>query len=131
MFNFNNSLAEKKIRDKITSTCKKIKVKVGKINWTYKCHLNSVDFAVKNKDKEIAMVMAYRNGFGVIHFINLHKGKYIDNTWGVWSTEYEYYLIKKIPKEDFFKVGDIFDSYRAELRNSLGWYLRATSDETW
>lgn len=127
---FNNDKAEKQVRDRIISTCKKIKVRSGKISWTYKCNLNSVHNAVKKKDSKIAMVMAYdSNNFGVIHFINIHKGKYIDNTWGEWSRGYEYYLIKKIGKKDFFQVSSIFASYRNEIRNSLSWWLRITSNE--
>lgn len=132
MLKFNNHKAEKFVRDKIQSQYKKIKVKSGEISWTYKCHLNSVHHALKRKDKEVALVVAYsKEGHGVVHFINLSKGKYIDNTWGEWSKEYDYYLIEKIHKKDFPRIGSILGEQQNSLRNSLPFWLKLTSNTQW
>lgn len=124
----NNDLAEKQIRNQIISKHEIIKVKSGKTLFNYQCQYNSVSFAKKKKDKKIAMCVCERHGEVFIHFVNYHKKKFIDNTLGQWSEIYNYYFIKFIDKEDFWDIDDIFTAYRKELRKSLSWLVRLTSN---
>lgn len=130
MLAFNNSKVEKMFYDEIISTKERIKVKPGKCRYNYKCQMNAAHEAMRHGHKEIAMVvyMNYGKVDPIIHFVNYHKGKYIDNTLGEWTNSHEYYLIRHIGKEDFDNVAYIFGAYRREIRNKLSWWLRFTSD---
>lgn len=58
-----------------------------------------------NEEDQIALVIYNVESNPIIHFINFSKdGKFIDNTLGQWATQYQYYLIKMIGKEDFFNI---------------------------
>ncbi len=126
--NFNNYEAQKEIRDKIVAEHKKIKVKPGKCRFNFRCSYNAVHEAAKKRDKKIAMCVYLDGGQPIIHFINYRKGKFIDNTLGQWSTLNQYYFVKWIHEDDFWNVNGIFSSYRKEIRKSLSWWVRLTSD---
>jgi hypothetical protein len=102
-----------------------INVMPGLCRYNFRCHLNAVNDAVINNEDSIAMCFYLHEDEPIIHFLNVNKeGEYIDNTLGIWSTEYEYYFIKFINKNDFFSVRDIFTDYREELHYRLPFYIR-------
>lgn len=124
----NNHKAEKEIYNHIISKYNTIKVESGKCRYNYRCQMNSVHEAKKNKHKKLAMCVCEQNGGIFIHFINYHKGKFIDNTLGQWSKQQNYYFIKWIKDEDMWGINHIFTSFREELRNNLSWWVKLTSD---
>ena len=132
MADFNNERVAKIVYDKIVSEHDKIDVFAGKCRYNFRCSYNAVHDAIKKGDDKIAMVMYMDNGRvdPTIHFINYRKDKFIDNTLGEWSQLNDYYFIKWIEKSDYWDVNRIFGSYRKNLRDSLSWWLRLTSDVT-
>lgn len=125
---YNNIKAQREICNKIVSEHKLIKVEAGEILYNFRCQYNSVHFAKKNKDKKIAMCVYIDNGYPIIHFINYRKGVFTDNTLGEWSKLHNYYFIRWIYDSEMWQVDDIFSAYRKELRKSLSWWVRLTSD---
>lgn len=124
-----NELAKKEIIKYVKENRKLIKVRGGKCRYNYRCQNNAVHEAIENNEKKIAMCIYIHNDYPIIHFINVNKkGKFIDNTLGHWCTQYDYYLIRYIEKSDFFKVGEIFDLYRIELRNKLRFFTKLLSN---
>lgn len=124
----NNRKAQKEICNKIVAEHKLIKVESGEILYNFRCQYNSVHFAKKNKDKKIAMCVYIDNGYPIIHFINYRKGVFTDNTLGEWSKLHNYYFILWIYDSEMWQVDDIFAAYRKEIRKSLSWWVRVTSD---
>jgi hypothetical protein len=124
----NNNKARQIFYDHIIANHKTIKIKPGKCRYNYKCQMNAVHEAKKNKHKKIAMCVYMDGGNPNIHFINYHKGKYTDNTLGQWSKCYNYYFIKWIDEADMWNVDAIFTAFRKDLKNMLPWWIRMTSD---
>lgn len=125
----NNLEAQQQIYDHIVSKYNKIKVKSGKCRYNFRCQMNAVHEAKKHKHKKIAMCVYMDEGtYPIIHFINYHKGKFIDNTLGEWSSQYDYYFIRWIEDEDMWNVNHVFTAFRTELRKKLSWWVRITSD---
>lgn len=125
----NNNKAKILYNNYVISNYNKINVKAGKCLYNFRCQKNAVDFAKKNKNKKLAMCF-YLDEYGdiFIHFINFHKGKYVDNTLGVWSNQLDYYFIRWIKNDEMFNIDDIFTSFREDLRRVIGWWLRLTSN---
>ena len=125
---YSNFEAQQETYNHIVSKYNTIKVKSGKMLYNFRCSYNSVHFARKKKNKKIAMCVYMDDGVPIIHFLNYHKGKYIDNTLGEWSKCYNYYFIRWIEEEDFWDVNVIFTAFRKELRKQLSWWVRLTSN---
>lgn len=125
-----NNRAMREVEDRIISNHPKIEVKEGLCRLNYRCHMNSVHDAIKNNEKEIAMVVYFdEDRDPIIHFLNVSKqGKYTDNTLGVWAGQNDYYLIKKIGQSEFFRIGKIFTSYRKDLKKNLKFITRLFSN---
>ncbi|MFW6225818.1 MAG: hypothetical protein ACOC3V_02565 [bacterium] len=116
--------SNKIILDYIENNLEQIKVKSGKCRYNFRCHMNSVHEAINNKEKKIALCFYICDNQPIIHFINVtKKGKFVDNTLGVWSNKYKYYFVRYIKKEDFYTIEDVFSNYREELRSKLPWYI--------
>lgn len=132
MMTFNNNKATKRFYDELLATKERINVEPGKCRYNFRCQMNAAHEAMENKHESIALVVYLNYGKvdPIIHFINYHEGKYVDNTLGQWSKEHEYYLIRHIPKEDFTNVEFLFGAYRRSIRNNFGWWLRLTSNVT-
>ncbi len=125
---FLNLKAEEEIADYVVATYEKIKVIPGKCRYNYMCQVNSVHDAIENNEKEIAMTVYLNDSTPIIHFLNITKGKYVDNTLGHWSINNEYFLVKKIGKDDFFLVDTIFLKLRNHLRKNVSFLVRLFSD---
>lgn len=130
MINFNNDKVTKNFYDEIIATKERIEVKPGKCRYNFRCHMNAAHEAMKHKHESYAMVvyMHDKKVDPIIHFVNYHKGVYIDNTLGQWANEHEYYLIRHITARDFTNAQFIFNCYRDTVRKNLSWWLRLTSD---
>lgn len=125
----NNLQAQQEVYDYVISKYNKIKVSPGKCRWNFRCQLNAVHEAKKNNHKKIAMCIYMDNGaVPIIHFINYNKKKFTDNTLGQWSLKYDYYFVRWIDEEDMWDVDVIFSAFRRELRKTLSWWVRLTSD---
>ena len=121
--------ASAKLRDHIISQHERIEVISGKCRFNYRCQMNAVHEAVISGEDKIAMAI-YFDGTPIIHFLNVDaEGNYTDNTLGIWSSRYTYYLIDLIDKDEFFNVNHHFGEYRKLLRRKLGW-LRLFTDMT-
>jgi len=122
-------MLENKARDIIVSharaTLTKIPVESGACRYNFRCHNNAVNDALNNNQDSIAMCIYIDEGYPVIHFINIdNDGIYTDNTLGRWSETVEYFLVKKIPKVDFFTVSTVFSAYRKELKRKIPFVIR-------
>jgi hypothetical protein len=114
IWDWRDKQAKEDIKNYIINNFSQINVTAGKCRYNYKCHMNSVHDAIENEDEYIAMCV-YFDDSPIIHFLNIVDGKYIDNTLGHWCSLHKYYLIKKIPKSDFFNIDNIFSNFRKEL----------------
>lgn len=116
----------------IIATMPKIKVESGICRYNFRCHYNAVHDALIEEDEKIAMCFYHDKIYDewILHFIKVDSGIYTDNTLGRWSELYDYYLIRTIEKDSFFKIDEIFSSYRKELRSKLPWIVRLLSDNT-
>jgi len=129
--NFNNRAAQEKIIRQVKNSLPKLKVKSGKCRYNYKCQMNAVHEALKNKHSKIAMCICIdEDRWACIHFINYHKGKYKDNTLGQWTDTQDYYFVRWIEFKDFYNVDNIFREYRKQIQSDLGWWLRLTSNDS-
>ena len=126
--NYNNYKAQQEIANYTIANYKKIKVKAGKCRYNFRCQYNSVHEAKKRKHKKLAMCIYLNDGYPIIHFINYHKGKFIDNTLGEWSSRVDFYFVRWITDEEMWQIDTIFTAFRKELRKTLSWWVRLTSD---
>ena len=80
------------------------KVVNGECPYNYKCHIVSVQNAIKNKGWKIYGIyqVAKDDKYIITHFVN-HNGKnYIEMTeWWVGITFYDYYVVKEFKIEEF------------------------------
>lgn len=109
----------RKIRDFCDSQYKLINVEPGELNFYYKCHLTSTHYAIKNGDKKLALVM-YRDKKSMrpcVHFVNYTNKKFVDNSLGNWSSQYEYRFIRWVAKEEFFDVDNILGDTQKFFKN--------------
>lgn len=125
---YNNYKAQQEIAHYTIANYKKIKVKAGKCRYNFRCQYNSVHEAKKNKHKKLAMCIYLDDGYPIIHFINYYKGKFIDNTLGEWSSRVDFYFVRWITDEEMWQIDTIFTAFRKELRKTLSWWVRLTSD---
>ena len=126
--NYKNHEAKQKIVNYTIANYKKIKVKAGKCRYNFRCQYNAVHEAKKNKHKKLAMCIYLDDGYPIIHFINYSKGKFVDNTLGEWSSRVDFYFVRWITDEEMWEIDNIFTAFRKELKKSLGWWLRLTSN---
>lgn len=126
--NYNNHKAQQEIANYTIANYEKIKVKAGKCRYNFRCQYNSVHEAKKNKHKKLAMCIYLDDGYPIIHFINYNKGKFVDNTLGEWSSRVDFYFVRWISDEEMWKIDSIFTAFRKELRKTLSWWTRLTSD---
>ena len=126
--NYNNYKAQQEIANYTIANYEKIKVKAGKCRYNFRCQYNSVHEAKKNKHKKLAMCIYLDDGYPIIHFINYNKGKFIDNTLGEWSSKVDFYFVRWISDEEMWQIDSIFTAFRKELRKTLSWWTRLTSD---
>lgn len=125
---YNNPEARKQICNHIIAKYDKIDVKAGKCRFNYRCHNNAVHTAVRKKHKKIAVCVYIDGNYPIVHFINYHKDKFVDNTLGEWTTQYDYYFIKWIEYDDFFNVFTVFDALKEELGKTLSWWIQISSN---
>jgi hypothetical protein len=124
-----NDEAKAWIKDYVEKNYDKIDVMSGKLLWNYNCHRNAVHHAIEHSDNELIMSIYFDGDCPVIHFLNIDKnGKYVDNTLGYWSSQYPYYIIKTIKRNEFFNIDNIFGDYRIEIGKKMPLYLRLFSD---
>lgn len=125
---FNNHKAQEEITNYVLANYNKIEVNSGTILFNYKCHKNAVHIAKVENHNRIAMCVYIDHGGPVIHFLNYHNEKFVDNTLGVWTERYHHYFVKWIEEEDFWQVDSIFGNLRTHFRSILSWWVELTSD---
>jgi hypothetical protein len=114
---------ERRIKQFIKTSYKKIQCTAGEIRFNYRCHLNAVHEATKKGHKEIALVIQIEsNGWPIIHFVNYDGKKYIDNTWGYWTKHCDYYLIRKVSKIEFDEVSNILYDTQQHFKNKATFF---------
>lgn len=130
MFNiyFNDDKAREKILNYVSSQYTPINVKEGKCKWNFRCHNNAVHEAVVNNQDKIAICVYVEDGWPIIHFLNYDGTDFVDNTLGIWCSQYDYYFVGWIEKEEFFNVYDYHDKQRKLFGDILNWWERLTSD---
>ena len=126
--NYNNYKAQQEIANYTIANYEKIKVKAGKCRYNFRCQYNSVHEAKKNKHKKLAMCIYLDDGYPIVHFINYNKGKFVDNTLGEWGSKVDFYFVRWISDEEMWQIDSIFTAFRKELRKTLSWWTRLTSD---
>lgn len=124
MFKFLDKKAQLFVAEKIRTTLEEIKPLPGDCRYNYNCHLNSVHCAVVDEQEFITVGFYLFINQPIIHFLNYKNGQFIDNTLGVHTSNFKHYLWKRIYKEDFNRINDVFIELRKEIRKDLPWYLR-------
>ena len=120
--------AQKFVSNMIFDTMPVISVQSGLCRYNFRCQHNAVNDAFINNQDKIAMCFYFDGGRPIIHFININSdGSYTDNTLGQWSRTFQYYLIRIIEKDDFFKVNTIFFFFFAELQKKMPFFTRTFS----
>lgn len=115
-----------RVLDKIYNFCKtnykKIdddKFELGDNHHNRRCQLNAVQSVYENKSEKVYLCIAinkdnYKNI--VVHFINKNKsGMYIDNTWGWTHKKFNYYIIRKVSKDEYDNIDVILNSTKDTL----------------
>jgi hypothetical protein len=128
MINLMNNEAIEEIHQYVVDNLMKIDVLPGSCRYNYKCHMNSVHEAIEHNQDTLVMCFYIGDNQPIIHFINIKGDKFIDNTLGHWCTQYNFYYIKTIQKEDFFNIENIFTEYRKELKTKLSFFVKLLSD---
>lgn len=124
-----NDKAKKLVRDMITNTYPKIPVLAGECRYNFRCQMNTVHEAMKNKEYIIAVCAYIDNDYPIVHFINVSKkGVYTDNTLGYWATKVDYYLLNTISIGKFDTINKELYFYKAQLRNTLPFFIKLFSD---
>jgi hypothetical protein len=127
MFNFADSYVRKYVISKIISDLPEINVIPGECHYNFQCHHNSAHYALKNKHNFLTVGFYIDNNYPIIHFLNYINNDFVDNTLGEHTVKYKHYFLKKIHKEDFHEVDNIFGELRKEIRNKLPWHLKLFS----
>lgn len=127
-----NKQAASAIVDYIRTHFKMIDVQPGFCRYNFYCHSNAVHDAITDNDDELAMVVYIDQTTPIVHFISVKQidgaETFIDNTLGQWSTRHDYYLIKKIHKNEYWDVHVMHEKFKQVLRSQLKWYVRLLSD---
>lgn len=96
-------------------------IKMGEAPFNYKCHINTVQKVKEGKAEDVYLCVAiYKNDRTdiCVHFINRDKkGKFVENTWGWCLEDYNYYLIRKVNKGEYYRIGDILQYTKRTLIN--------------
>ena len=97
------------------------------VNWecpyNYRCHINSIQYAKKHKWASVYSCYQITENWWIIsHFINYHKGKYLETTqWRLGVDSCDYYVVKKIQlPERNSSVDSILESLKDNIFNV--WY---------
>lgn len=100
----------------------KIEVSAGTGLFNHKCHLNSVDYALRNSLNQVVLCYAINkdNKSIVAHVINVNPdNKYLDNTLGYKSAVYDYYFVKEEEISDPCYDFEIVSIGLIKLKNKL------------
>lgn len=100
----------KKIIEHVTANYTKINksdMQLGNIIYNYRCHLNSVQCVKEGKADEVYLCVYIENNWPIVHFINKNGDKFIDNTLGWTYENIDYYIIRKVSKEEYDSITDI------------------------
>lgn len=83
--------------------------KLRNIHYNFRCHLVAVQNALIDKKQDVYLCMCLDSaGYPFVHFINGISNYYIDDTLGWWGKKnVEYYIIKKLKKEEYDQVNQI------------------------
>ena len=95
----------KKTWDLIWRDCETIYPIAGECRMNFKCHVNAFHEAIIN-DHDFVVACWYQmpdSQSPSIHFVNYDGESYIDNTIGYLAEKTSYFLIRKIPREEFEK----------------------------
>lgn len=99
--------------------------------FNYRCHQTSVQYAIDNPKAKVYMCLTIDGNQPFLHFINKIGNKYIDNTLGYEYTDYEYRIIRKINKNEYHDIVDIFVKTRNHLFNiNTNWLEKLLTNST-
>lgn len=95
--------------------------------FNFRCFENAVEYARRYPEMEVIEVIYVDNGTPILHYINydpLDK-KYLETTLG-WRAPYlEYYHIRKIHVDDYYRISSEFDcSLGSWLEQFSNWFDR-------
>ena len=113
----------KNIYDYVVSNYTKINekdMKMGQLLFNRRCHLNSVQNVYENKSDDVFLCVTVTkedHNDLIVHCINKKDDYYIDNTYGWYSCKYDYYLIKKVAKNEYEDIDNILLSTKKMLFN--------------
>lgn len=124
LFNFVETMSNKKAWEMAEANFEKIKVREGTCRLNYRCHKNAVHDALAEGQSKITMCLCKEGDVVFIHFVNCEGNLYVDNTLGVWSRNVVYRKVRDVKESEFFDVDKIFQATRANLTSRLPWYLK-------
>ena len=125
-----NKKAEREIYNLARIKYDKIEVFPGEGGFTGRCQHVAAHHATKNADKSIAVVLYANKGsqelfLHVINYCNKKK-KYVDNSLGHWTGQFDYYLVKTV-SEDFFSINELYRQIFLNIRKDLSFLTRLLS----
>lgn len=117
-----------KINADVKSNCEKIdnnKFILRDIKCNRRCHLNSVQEALKDSSNEVILCMCIdSDSMPFVHFINKYDEVYCDNTLGwVGKEYYEYYIIRKISPSEYKDVSSILKDTKRQYINKYSTFI--------
>ena len=74
-----------------------------------RCHENSVQYALKNKDVHVVMGIIVDSNFPSLHFWNKKGNRILETTLGYQCNQYDYYEQRIITKNEWNNVRGIFN----------------------
>jgi hypothetical protein len=120
--------AAKEIEDYVRATYQRISVTAGRCRFNHKCFYNAVHAAVRDGDETVALVIYVDEGYPIVHFVNVRKGEFVDNTLGEWSQRYDYYFVRHIGQNEFRDVGMIWMIFCKALGRNLRFVTKLFSE---
>lgn len=102
----------------------KIKVSSGRGLFNLRCFSNVVQYAKEKKQSHIVLVFILDGKQVILHCVNIDsKGRYIENTLGYQSEDWDYFFVKRIEAE-FGSANSTFKEMRSFMKRITPWYLR-------
>jgi len=106
----------------IQSTKQMIKVEPKQGLFNQKCFDNAAQYQSEHGG-EVIEVIAIRNTWSSLHYINKVEGVYLETTLGYQSSSHEYFLLRVITEEDYKHMTWVFENALATLsRPYIRWY---------
>lgn len=106
----------KGIEEFIISNYEKVDLIMGEGLFNNRCHHNSVQAVKEGWADEVYLCLCVsKEYYPIVHVINKTQGVFVDNTLGYRFSEYDYYIVREIREDEFYRVDNILGDKKREL----------------